>query len=350
MSREKFLGSLAAAEMSKPSAAGGVQFNHDATEYNKVQQVLQSTALTGHQMTRDEWMALFDQFNLADADNSGTISKEEWIADGKLDPKAFDIIDRNHDGEVDREEFEEMLKADQEFEGMDTNNFAGKGGAGVISKDEWVEQHGGSLEGFDEYDLNHDGVIDQDEYRIGKIGDKTFKGMDTNADHKISKEEWAAQHGGDTAGFDEYDLNHDGEVSQAEYRAVNAAKLQFDRLDANHDNKISREEFIAQFGEECAHFFDEYDTNHDGSIDAAEWLAARIDVASFKECTRVYCANYPKDPKAPPRRVRAGLCFECASCTVGDSKPVPPKWEVKNMSTAETPREFGSPCHSVQRC
>ena len=125
---------------------------------------------------------------------------------------------------------QEMLKADQEFEGMDTNNFAGKGGAGVISKDEWVEQHGGSLEGFDEYDLNHDGVIDQDEYRIGKIGDKTFAGMDTNADHKISKEEWAAKHGGDTAGFDEYDLNRDGEVSQAEYRAVNAAKLQVPTL------------------------------------------------------------------------------------------------------------------------
>ena len=96
-----------------------------------------------------------------------------------------------------------MKAAEIRFSTIDTNN------DNKISRDEWIAKYG-SEEGFDEYDLNGDGIIDPDEYRIvnaAKVSwNQAAREMDTNADGKISRDEWIAKYGSDE-GFNEYDLN-----------------------------------------------------------------------------------------------------------------------------------------------
>ena len=48
-----------------------------------------------------------------------------------------------------------------------------------------------------------------DEFRKCKAAEIDFAMTDTNNDGKISREEWIARYGSDK-GFDEYDLNGDG--------------------------------------------------------------------------------------------------------------------------------------------
>ena len=55
-----------------------------------------------------------------------------------------------------------------------------------------------------------------DEFRKGQAAARQFKAMDKNKDGKLSREEWYEKYG-TYEGFDEYDLNGDGfidEVSQ----------------------------------------------------------------------------------------------------------------------------------------
>lgn len=203
-----------------------------------------------------------------------------------------------------------------------------------VSRDEWVAKYG-SLQGFDEYDLNGDGIIDPDEFRTGiqlcrshshltvcvtvKAGEIRFSTLDTNRDGKISKEEWVAKYGSD-AGFDEYDLNGDGIIDPDEYRAVNAAKATWkqaaNEMDTNRDGKISREEWIARYGTDDG--FNEYDLNGDGIIDAEEWLLVKKQKAVAATCVKIcpipYCANAAQPLNRPPRGrsgMHRGLCFNC---------------------------------------
>ena len=58
-------------------------------------------------------------------------------------------------------------------------------------------------------------------------------------DGKLTREAWIARYGSD-AGFDQYDLNGDGIVDPDEFRQIKAAEIDFRHLDANKDGKITR--------------------------------------------------------------------------------------------------------------
>ena len=93
---------------------------------------------------------------------------------------------------------------------MDTNN------DGAISREEWK----GRPRGFGRLDRNNDGTINREEIMSGrakpggKPGRQRIRGLDTNNDQKISREEWK----GDPEVFGRLDTNKDGVLTREELK------------------------------------------------------------------------------------------------------------------------------------
>jgi Ca2+-binding EF-hand superfamily protein len=161
-----------------------------------------------------------------------------------------------------------------------------------ISKDEFPSQF--PAQAFDRIDANHDGSIDEEEWKaitsqfggggggrgggmmVGgpRTGESMTKLLDSNADGKVSREEFAKIE----SLFDVLDKDHSGDLSQEElngfFRAVNEAQAQatggvevnnlFEKYDKNKDGKITAEEI----GNE--RIFKSLDLNKDGEVTRAE--------------------------------------------------------------------------------
>ena len=161
-----------------------------------------------------------------------------------------------------------------------------------ISKDEFSSQFPPQM--FDNVDANHDGSIDEEEWKAmttrfaggrgaggertmiagPRIGESMTKLLDANTDGKVSREEFAKI----VSLFDSLDKDHNGELSQDELngflRAVNEVQTQatggvevnnlFEKYDKNKDAKITAEEM----GNE--RIFKSMDLNKDGEITRAE--------------------------------------------------------------------------------
>jgi Ca2+-binding EF-hand superfamily protein len=158
-----------------------------------------------------------------------------------------------------------------------------------ISKDEFPSQFPPQL--FDRIDTNHDGSIDEEEWKTmqaqftggrgdrmmvagPRFGESLTKLLDANSDGQVSREEFAKI----VSLFDALDKDHNSQLSQEElngfFRAVNEVQTQatggvevntlFDKYDKNKDNKITAEEF----GNE--RLFKSLDLNKDGEVTRAE--------------------------------------------------------------------------------
>lgn len=157
-----------------------------------------------------------------------------------------------------------------------------------ISKDEFPSQFPPQL--FDRIDTNHDGSIDEEEWKtmqaqfsggrgqmmVGgpRFGESLTKLLDANSDGQVSREEFAKI----VTLFDALDKDHNSQLSQEElngfFRAVNEVQTQatggvevnnlFEKYDKNKDNKITAEEF----GNE--RLFKSLDLNKDGEVTRAE--------------------------------------------------------------------------------
>lgn len=102
------------------------------------------------------------------------------------------------------------------------------------------------------FDANHDGTVDRDEWNAGQ--EARFKQLDTNDDGKLSQEELFARSSAargnaasadrqaqrQAAYFRRLDRDNDGFVSKAEFMAQ--ANQNFARCDLNKDNHIDTAE------------------------------------------------------------------------------------------------------------
>jgi Ca2+-binding EF-hand superfamily protein len=158
-----------------------------------------------------------------------------------------------------------------------------------ISKDEFPSQF--PPQAFDRFDTNHDGSIDEEEWKAmtagfgggrgdrmmvtgPRIGETMTKLLDANSDGQVSREEFAKI----VTLFDVLDKDHNSQLSQEElngfFRVINEAQTQatggvevnnlFEKYDKNKDNKITAEEF----GNE--RLFKSLDLNKDGEVTRAE--------------------------------------------------------------------------------
>jgi Ca2+-binding EF-hand superfamily protein len=160
----------------------------------------------------DPYAARFEEL---DRDNDGSIAKSEW----PLDPKSFDVVDRNKDGRLSRTELltpnvspDGLL--DRQFRELDTNL------DGRLSAYE-RRRVGDALERMDR---NRDGYIVRDELRapiwretreylnVYPQQQSRFRFLDRNGDGRLNRLEWT----GSRDIFNRLDMNRDGFVSLSE--------------------------------------------------------------------------------------------------------------------------------------
>lgn len=137
------------------------------------------------------------------------------------------------------------------FRGMDTN------GDGAITRQEWR----GSEQAFRNHDWNHDNVLSGDELRVGAARQNPWNDVDIES--SIEEEtDWT------DARFRALDHNRDNRLSRAEWHA--SGEL-FTRIDRNRDNAITLAEFKGSDDDDREDRFVDLDDNRDGRLSRSEW-------------------------------------------------------------------------------
>ena len=143
-------------------------------------------------------------------------------------------MDTNHDGQVSRAEWKGN---DVSFQMLDRN------GDGTLSSDELTPSSAPAAEepaaAFARTDADHDGRITREEWQ-GGLGE--LQALDRNGDGVLTRDEFLSTdlaHARQERLFRWMDANHDGRVTQAEWRGETA---RFKRLDRNHDGVVTLQE------------------------------------------------------------------------------------------------------------
>ena len=160
-------------------------------------------------------------------------------------------------------------KARGEFAGADLDH------DNKLSREEWVLKFGNDKL-FDAYDLDGDGVISPEEYMRGRMHELNLEEI-AGKDRKLTREEWIARYGHDFD-FDKYDLNHDGIIDPDEWvqsmtdygfrqrscKEVGVAHDELQELQSKYKSqkvgKISKAQWVARYNTERG--FDEYLESH----------------------------------------------------------------------------------------
>lgn len=209
------------------------------------------------------------EFTKLDTNHDGQLSKAEFLAAAPQAPMAapdvspdFAQFDTNKDGKVTLQEYQSVMLA--RFDATD-------------------KQHKGAI-------TDPSGATVTRADFTGKLT-ATFKLIDagnhgsfTKADLqafelKLRQQRAAAVRSRFEAEFNKFDINHDGQLSNAEFMAAaptgpatapNGSEL-LARMDKNHDGKVTLDEYRAPLLAR----FDAIDTNHDGVLSPAELQAAQ---------------------------------------------------------------------------
>ena len=172
--------------------------------------------------------------------------------------------------------------AQNRFRGLDTNN------DGVITRQEWR----GNDRSFRNQDWNGDGVLSGDEVRTGAR--RQDWDQDWNRDGIVDRQDTQiAQR------FYGYDMNTDGRVAVNEWPGDQRL---FTRLDTNRDRFLTIQEYTTGAGFRLdaqggpVYRFSSLDANRDGSISRSEWTLGnadfnRLDVNRDNRITRFEFEN-----------------------------------------------------------
>ena len=145
-----------------------------------------------------------------DNDESGAISRDEWLASVAI----FDRLDANHDGVLTRDEVQHAVQERRRERAESRWKELDKDGNGVISRDEWPR----GPEVFDRLDADHDGTLTREELHTGarnrmrERATQRWNHLDKDGNGVISREEWPRQ----PEAFDRLDTNHDGTLTADE--------------------------------------------------------------------------------------------------------------------------------------
>lgn len=144
------------------------------------------------------------------------------------------------------------------FRGMDTNN------DGRITREEWR----GNDRSFRNHDWNNDGVLSGDEVRVGAARNRNVDEDDFDPQQNEVFYDWTAQ------GFRSLDHNGDNRVSRDEWHYDREAFL---RADRNRDNILTRAEFLGNGTSDLDRDdrFEDLDANNNNRIERAEWHGTR---------------------------------------------------------------------------
>jgi Ca2+-binding EF-hand superfamily protein len=138
------------------------------------------------------------------------------------------------------------------FRGMDSNN------DGRIARNEWR----GSDQSFNVHDWNNDGVLSGDEVRPGGRRATNSENEDFSASN-TRFQNWTE------AGFRNLDHNGDGVVSSREWHYDFEG---FSRADRNRDGILSRQEFLStDMDDDRDDQFQFLDANRNGRVEKSEW-------------------------------------------------------------------------------
>ncbi len=119
------------------------------------------------------------EFSNMDNDSDGNLSKEEFYA------STFDLVDKDQDGSITEEEWT-------------------RGNEAILNKRAEENE-------FSDFDTNSDNQINREEWKKGFEESNWFTSYDSNKDKLIQQEEW------DNGFFDDWDLDDDGSLSEEEF-------------------------------------------------------------------------------------------------------------------------------------
>jgi hypothetical protein len=224
------------------------------------------------------------RFEVMDRNRDGRVSRDEW----RGSPRSFDVHDWNDDGVLSGDEVRAdrrgpdqdpdqadhlpssaeryMAWTDRAFANLDHDRNR------RITPNEWHYDR----ETFARVDHNRDGSLDRVEFIGGDMDDDRgdqFADLDGDGDGRVERGEW---HASDDA-FTWLDRNRDGVLSRVEVVGSedrSSARDQFTSLDVDGDRRLSRDEWHWSAGS-----FGQRDLNRDGWLTRQEFASTAAETA-----------------------------------------------------------------------
>lgn len=251
-------GSLSLEEFTSKTKPEGM----DAAKANFAKQDLNKDGV----ISVDEWPAVVPRvadFNKRDANKDGSLTKEEFFSVAAED---FKRRDRDGKGTLCASDFitksQEVLdKNKPAFDRLDADK------SGHITKDEFLANDEKTFASLDD---DKNGSVSKEEYLEKAVS--SFKSFDKDNNNELTIEEYTANAKPENmaAARDAYakaDANKDGKLSQEEFPSVVSSLAAFTKLDDNSDGSLSKEEFLGDKNKS----FEVQDVNDDSKLDLHEF-------------------------------------------------------------------------------